>query len=345
MKTIAFFNNKGGVGKTSLVYHLAWMLSLLKQKVLIADLDPQANVTSMCLAPEVIEAIWDGTNRRTVYGAVRPLMSGTGDVVAPDPLRIADHLHVIPGDLELSLFEDQLSETWPRCLEGDERAFRVTSAFHRILTGASVKTGSTICLIDVGPNLGAINRASLVAADFVIVPIAPDLFSIRGLANVGPTMQRWRRDWQKRLDEWPQLLDFEKPPGTMIPLGYVVSRYTIFADGPVRAYKRWLDKAPGIYRSAVEGSNDIQEGLNIDTDDRRIAQLKDYRSLMAMAQEARKPMFLLRSADGAIGGHQSAVRECGRDFERLAREVLRRSKLGIGVPRQQLFEHSGALSP
>jgi chromosome partitioning protein len=324
--TIAFFNNKGGVGKTSLVYHVAWMLALIKQRVLIADLDPQANLTSMCLAPDVIEAIWDGENRRTIFGAVRPLMIGTGDITVLDPVRVATHLHVIPGDLELSLFEDQLSETWPRCLDGDERAFRVTAAFHRILVDAATKCGATICLIDVGPNLGAINRASLVAADFVIVPIAPDLFSIRGLANVGPTMKRWRRDWQKRLDEWPSSLNFGKPSGRMEPLGYVVSRYTIFADGPVRAYKRWLDKAPGVYRSAVEDIAPPND-LTIDTDDRRIAQLKDYRSLMAMAQQARKPMFLLRSADGAIGGHQAAVRECGRDFETLAHEILRRARV------------------
>jgi len=339
VKTIAFFNNKGGVGKTSLVYHLAWMLSLLRQNVIVADLDPQANVTSMCLAPDLIETIWEGKNRRTIYGAVRPLMSGTGDIVVPDPVRIADHLYVIPGDLELSLFEDQLSETWSKCLDGDERSFRVTAAFHRVLSASAAKSDSTICLIDVGPNLGAINRASLVAADFVIVPIAPDLFSIRGLANVGPTMKRWRQDWRKRLDEWPSALDFQKPPGTMHPLGYIISRYTIFASGPVWAYQRWLDRAPGIYRSAVEG-DDAPEGLTVDTDDRRIAQLKDYRSLMAMAQEARKPMFLLRSADGAIGGHLSAVRECGRDFEKLAREVLRRADLAEGVPRKALFPSS-----
>ena len=213
-----------------------------------------------------------------------------------------------------------------RCLEGDERAFRVTAAFYRVLAGAAEKCGATICLIDVGPNLGAINRASLVAADFVIVPIAPDLFSIRGLANVGPTMQRWRRDWQKRLDEWPASLRFSRPPGAMIPMGYVISRYTIFADGPVRAYKRWLDKVPGIYRSAVEAGN-VPSDLTFDADDRRIAQLKDYRSLMAMAREARKPMFLLRPADGAIGGHQAAVRECGDDFRALAHEILRRIEI------------------
>ncbi len=325
MKTIAFFNNKGGVGKTSLVYHIAWMLSLLKERVLIADLDPQANVTSMCLAPEIIEDLWDSGARRTMFGAVRPLMTGEGDVGFPDPVRITDRLFIVPGDLKLSLFEDQLSETWPKCLSGDERAFRVTTAFHRILVEAGKKFDATICLIDVGPNLGAINRASLVAADFVIIPIAPDLFSIRGLENVGPTMQRWRHDWQKKLGEWPDELNFGKPPGTMVPLGYVVSRYTIFASGAVRAYQRWLDRAPSIYRNAVEDA-DAPPTLTVDTDDRRIAQLKDYRSLMAMAQEARKPMFLLRAADGAIGGHQAAVRECGEDFKCLAREILKRMR-------------------
>lgn len=323
MRTIAFFNNKGGVGKTSLVYHVAWMLSLLGERVLIADLDPQANVTSMCLAPETIEKLWDDSSRRTIFGAVRPLMTGEGDIAFPDPVRMTDKLFIVPGDLELSLFEDQLSETWPKCLSGDERAFRVTTGFHRILTEAGRKFDATLCLIDVGPNLGAINRASLVAADFVVVPIAPDLFSIRGLANVGPTMRRWRRDWKKRLDEWPPTLRFEKPSGTMQPLGYVVSRYTIFSSGAVRAYQRWLDRAPGIYRTSVEGGIS-PPGLDINSDERRIAQLKDYRSLMAMAQEARKPMFLLRAADGAIGGHQTAVRECGEDFRTLAREILTR---------------------
>ena len=52
MKTIAFFNNKGGVGKTSLVYHLAWMFADHGIKTLAVDLDPQANLTAMFLDEE-----------------------------------------------------------------------------------------------------------------------------------------------------------------------------------------------------------------------------------------------------------------------------------------------------
>lgn len=54
MNTIAFFNNKGGVGKTSLVYHLAWMYADLGLSVVAADLDPQANLTSMFIDEAVL---------------------------------------------------------------------------------------------------------------------------------------------------------------------------------------------------------------------------------------------------------------------------------------------------
>jgi hypothetical protein len=60
----------------------------------------------------------------------------------------------------------------------------------------------------------------------------------------------------------------------------------------------------------------------VEDDPECLAVLKDYRSLMPLAQEARKPMFRLRPADGAFGGHQKAVQECAVDFRRLARRIL-----------------------
>ena len=69
MKTIAFFNNKGGVGKTSLVYHLAWMFADHGIKTLAVDLDPQANLTAMFLDEERLESLWpDDEHPDTVYG-------------------------------------------------------------------------------------------------------------------------------------------------------------------------------------------------------------------------------------------------------------------------------------
>ena len=65
-------------------------------------------------------------------------------------------------------------------------------------------------------------------------------------------------------------------------------------------------------------------GVDVSSDEFCLAQLKDYRSLMPMAQEAKKPMFLLRPADGAIGGHQGAVQAAYKDFRKLAVDVLKR---------------------
>ena len=320
MKTIAFFNNKGGVGKTSLVYHIAWMLSLLGENVLVADLDPQANATSIFISEEKIEKIWlEG--KATVYDCMKPLIVGIGDISVPPAIKISDNLSLLPGHLSLSEVEDQLSETWPKCLSKDERAFRVTTAFSRIIAQSAQSVGAEIALIDVGPNLGAINRAALVAADFVVIPLSADLFAIRGLENVGPKLRDWRCDWQDRLDRKPANLDIAMPSGGMKPLGYVVSRYSVFARGPVKAYKKWLDRAPHTYRSSVLREAD-DPNATINNDKNNLATLKDYRSLMPMAQESRKPMFLLKPADGAIGGHQSAVQECRSDFQGLAQRVL-----------------------
>ena len=56
---LTFFNNKGGVGKTSLVYHMAWMFSEMGKRIVAIDLDPQANLTSAFLPEDQLEALWD----------------------------------------------------------------------------------------------------------------------------------------------------------------------------------------------------------------------------------------------------------------------------------------------
>lgn len=322
MKTIALFNNKGGVGKTSLAYHLGFMLAELGERVVLADLDPQANLSSMCLDEERLEALWQQRPRPTVYGAIERLHRGVGDVerLTAEPVSLS--VSLVVGDLDLSAVEDDLSQQWPKCVDGDERAFRVTTALHRVVSDVGTRAAASLALLDVGPNFGAINRAALVAADYVIVPVAPDLFSMQGLANVGPRLALWRQQWADRKTRAPDL-GFVLPGGGMKPLGYVVSRHSVLAGGAVKAFQRWIDRMPRVYRESV-GEPLPDPGLEVASDERCLAQLKDYRSLMPMAQEAKKPMFLLKPGDGAIGGHQAAVRQAYNDFRWLALRILDR---------------------
>jgi cellulose biosynthesis protein BcsQ len=349
---IAFFNNKGGVGKTSLVYHLAWMYADQDWRVLAADLDPQANLTAAFLDEDRLEEVVfeDGQQADTIYESVRPLVRGIGDVADPsleyieieekgdaeekdfrDPdLKYVengtsfDNLALLAGDLSLSSFEDQLSDAWPRCADGDERAFRVESAFWRVMQGAAERHRADVVLMDLGPNLGSINRSALIATDYVVIPLAPDLFSLKGMRNLGPTIRRWRKEWTSRLEKNPAPDDLRLPEGKIEPVGYTVLQHSVRLDRPVKAYERWIADIPVFYRREIL-NQDATADVVVQDDPHCLAMLKHYRSLMPLAQEARKPMFKLKYADGAIGSHAKAARATYDDFESLAHEITKRT--------------------
>jgi chromosome partitioning protein len=323
---LTFFNNKGGVGKTSLVFHLAWMLSEMGKRVVAIDLDPQANLTSAFLAEEALEELWDpdntATRNSTIYQCVKPLTE-VGDILAPQTQRINANLHLVPGDLGLAGFEDLLSQEWPNALGSGNpyRSFRVLSSFWQVAQLAAAQHSADIVLADVGPNLSAINRSALIGTDHVVIPLAADLFSLQGLRNLGPTLRRWRSDWTKRLDNWVEPA-FSLPTGAMRPEGYILLQHTERMSRPDKAYKRWADRIPSTYRESVLGLPFSKTTQPIDGD--CLARLKHYRSLMPMAQEVRKPIFELTSADGAIGSHTYAVKGAWSDFRALAISILGR---------------------
>ena len=330
---LTFFNNKGGVGKTSLVFHLAWMFSELGKRVIAIDLDPQANLTSAFLSEDDLEILWDpdDTSQRatTVYQCIRPLTE-TGDILQPQTQRIGPRLHLVPGDLSLAGFEDMLSAAWPYAMGSEPlyRHFRLLTAFWQVAQMAAKQQNADIILADVGPNLGAINRSALIGTDHVVIPLAADLFSLQGLRNLGPTLQTWRSGWEKRMENWTKPA-FDLPSGTMQPAGYVLMQHSERLSRPAKAYKKWADRIPSTYRenilgksAAILGKSASQRSLQNDKD--CLAKLKHYRSLVPMAQEVRKPIFHLTSADGAIGSHSYAAQESWSDFKVLAVAILDR---------------------
>lgn len=331
--TIAFFNNKGGVGKTSLVYHASWMFTELGYRALAVDLDPQSNLSIMALDEDRLEDLWpDGDHPDTLSGAVSPLFSGTGDVRQSHIELLSDSLGLLVGDLALSRIEDDLSTEWPRCLEGKERAFRVTTAFWRVIVEAARRHNADVVLVDVGPNLGAINRAALVAASAVVVPVAPDLFSLQGLRNLGPTLRQWRDTWQQSKIKAPSSLG-PMPAGAMDPLGYVLVQHAERLKRPTKSYARWNERLPKTYRESVLGESPNPNDVAAETgqvDEFQIQRIKHYRSLMPLAMEARKPMFALKPSEGAIGAHQTLVGQCYDDFKKLVLDISTRAKIVKG---------------
>lgn len=324
--TIAFFNNKGGVGKTSLVYHLAWMYAQNGKRVIAVDLDPQSNLSSFFLSEEDLEILWENaSNPNTIYRCIQPLIKGTGDILEPELQEVElDGISValLAGDLSLSQFEDDLATVWPECADGRERAFRVVSAFWRIIQLATKAYSADLVLIDMGPNLGSINRAVMISTDYVVIPLASDLFSVQGLQNLGPMLSKWRSQWKDRQGRHTSD-EFKIPSGNMQPLGYISMLHAERASRPTMAYRKWLERIPNVYRSEILRQDQMAD-VSVEDDSNRIGTLKHYRSLMPMAQEARKPIFFLKPADGVVGGHYYSVQNAHQDFTELSNEILSR---------------------
>lgn len=331
---LTFFNNKGGVGKTSLIFHLAWMFASLRKRVVIVDLDPQANLTAAFLEEDRIEQLWN--ERRpgsTIFQCVKPL-TGVGDISPPVLQNIVTDLYLLPGDVALSSFEDALSAEWPTSM-GDNnlyRPMRILTSFWQVMQMAADKVEADMLLVDIGPNLGAINRSVLLATDYVAIPLGADLFSLQGLSNLGPTLKSWKSLWQKRLDNWRASPDsslhpdFHLPAGRMLPIGYLCQQHGVRLDRPVRAYDKWVQRIPSVYRTAVLGEEPV-ENMKQEEDPYCLATIKHYRSLIPMGQEYRKPIFNLTSADGAIGSHANAVVDARKDFKKLAGRIA--EKIGV----------------
>lgn len=321
MKTIAFFNNKGSVGKTTLVYHFSHMLAELDYKCLAVDLDPQANLTSMFLDDEKLSEIYESENERpTILASIKPLERGLGDIKPATIHSINSKIGLLAGDLELSMFEDKLSENWGKCNDGDEAAFRIISSFYRIIKEAGERMGANYCIIDIGPNFGAINRATLIAADYMIVPMAADLFSLQGLKNLGSRIDKWRKEWEERKSENPDP-DLKLPNAAIEPLGYVIMQHGIKESRPVKSYLKWANRIPRVFVEAVLKKELINQ-ITIDTDKNCLAILKHFHSLIPMAMEIRKPIFLLKPSDGAIGAHLGAVKSAYADFKSLTEKII-----------------------
>ena len=332
MRSLVFFNNKGGVGKTTLTFNLAHMLARQGRRVLVLDYDPQCNISAIFLDEQVLAEIWEAERPgTTVKDCLDLVRRGKGEVVLPCPREVADGLWLLPGHLGLSRFEQTLAEEFGKTLgSNNERALDVTTALDLLSDMAAQATGAEIVLIDVGPSLGALNRAALLGCDHVVLPVAPDLFSLQGLRNVGPTLRDWRSDWELVRDRGLKgRVRQQLAPHAFEPLGYVVQQHLARSDRPVVGHRRWAEQLPTEYHLHVLGEPEWREGLTVANDPHCLALLPHYASLVPIAQEARKPIFDLKQADGVSGGQTQAVARCRTNFEGIARTLL--DRLGLGA--------------
>ena len=282
VEIFSIFNNKGGVGKTTLTFHLAHALAELGHKVLAVDLDPQCNLSIYSLDVEQIQEIWDAENQfidepgfqaardsmtpkkfaafcaepRTIHFALKPTEEGTGELEhLPPPIALTENLHLIPGRLTLHMFEEALARRWSEAFVGQPLALRTLSEIRRLIIKYAEEYGYDYAIVDTSPSLGQLNKAALTTVDAFLIPSAPDLFSLYGIRNIGGSLSRWTSE----LKTLYQLIPPTRRP--YLPTSFVgFLGYTIYNAKKREGSSKW-DMAIAHYDYARQVPGTISQHL------------------------------------------------------------------------------------
>ena len=327
VRTIAVFDH-GGVDRASVVYHLAWMYAELDYRVVVADLNSQARLTSLFLDYAQIQALLgEAPPKGTIYSALLPLLRGDGaEVRTPHVIEIAPGLGLVAGDMLLSLAADRLAQAWQQCADAaGDVGLDGTVYIWRALKLAATSRSADLVLMDVG-GFDPVSRAALVAADHVVVHLEFGPYSLPGIREIGDALKYWRLDWQRRRELSSTALDL--PKGTMKSVGYIAVPPASHIQRPAEDYVEWLQGVPDDYGRYVEGNPTLsRRSTQLARDGRCLGHLRHFVTLRSLAEDARKPIFAMKPADGILGGYGDVVRGCYNDFRALATEIATRCGL------------------
>ena len=318
---IALFNHKGGVGKTTLTVNLAYALAALGKKVLLIDSDPQCNLTSYLVSADVVDKWLDeseGKSGQTVWTALNGVISEGGQLSYVKPYERADNIYLLPGDIKMSEFERDLQQSWVDCLQRKIRGFQETTALSRLAGACAKSVGADYVMYDVGPNIGALNRAILLDCDYFIVPAACDYFSVRALKTLGQSIKSWIKDWDIVSKLAPDRVPLLR--GHPVYAGFVLQKFRMYGGVIASTYReqaRLLERHSYSDIVAVlrEISDDLAPGSPSDF---RLGEIKDFASVANGAQEQGVPFWLVE------GGSASNKVEAKSVFLDFAKKVLNR---------------------
>lgn len=325
---IALFNHKGGVGKTTLTVNIADALADAGKSVLLVDTDPQCNLTSFYLEEAALEMLLeesDDAEGETLWSAVKPVAQGRGGIADIPEIKIPNRkIYLLPGDVMLSEYEEVLSSAWTECFARMTRGYDITTALANVTNRAAEKVDADVVFYDVGPNVGALNRAVLLDCDFFITPVAADLFSLRALSTVGRSLAKWINDWNAIRTMASPADRGRLFRGKPAYLGYITSAFKVNSGrNAADPHAEWEGKIAPRVRDRINKDLAAIDPALVPTGGNKIAGVKNFHSLAPAAQKEGVALGKLR---GLINSGQNAqVDEARAQFAATAKEIIRRT--------------------
>ncbi len=316
MVTIAMFNNKGGVGKTTLTCNLASHFAKeLGQKVLVVDCDPQCNATQLIMGVEfAADLYWEEDKHKhntTINNILQPIEDGDSNIL--NDIKPIIHsknrfgVDLIAGHPKLSIIEDKLSESWQQLVSGDTGGFRKSNWNTQLCQ--LLEDRYDFIFFDLGPSLGSINRSVLIGCTYFLTPMGSDIFSILGVRNISAWLDSWLSFYENAVKtaekKSPGRLEEYKIP-TILPikngyLGYTVQQYiTKTIDGirrATQAYEEIINAVPNEVLHSLQKFADVK----LDVNSLKLGDVPHLYSLIPLGQSAASPILSLKTSDGLVG--------------------------------------------
>jgi len=320
---LALYNHKGGVGKTTLTINIAAALAKMGYKVLLVDTDPQCNLTSYLVEATVVDDWLDKSesiNGVTIWSALKPFSEGTGDVKRISATERQDNVFLVPGDIRLSKFEEELNQIWIECLQRKVHGFKGVTAISEIVNEIAKKQEIDFVFYDIGPNIGALNRVVLLDCDYFIIPAACDLFSVRALKTLGHSLASWIKDWQTIIQLAPDNMPLL--PGHPKFLGYILQRFKMYGGAMAEKFSSYASKLEkAAHSDVVMVLREIDKNLaKASLSQNKLGQVKDFSSLVLLSQEQGKSFF------GVDGGNDGQKIEAKTAFKQIADNIISHTK-------------------
>jgi cellulose biosynthesis protein BcsQ len=327
MLAIAVFNNKGGVGKTTLTCNVAhFFASKHKMRVLVVDCDPQCNSTQLIMGEQFSTRLYWSQDVRdkvtTIKDILQPIEDGDANIqttiVPVEASQNAFKVDLIPGHPSFSIIEDRLGAAWHDLLGGDLGGIRKTNWNTSLCS--LLRNNYDLVFFDLGPSLGSINRSVLIGCDRFATPMGADIFSILGIRNIAAWLSQWTESYGNGLK-----ICEERTPGRLGEysiansiairtgfVGYTMQQYiTKSKQGvrrPTKAYEEIIDSVP----------DQIQQSLGpyfangVTADSAKLGDVPHLFSLIPLAQSASKPIASLGASDGLVGSQFQQREQYGR---------------------------------
>jgi cellulose biosynthesis protein BcsQ len=316
MVSVSMFNNKGGVGKTTLTCNIAsYFARVLKLRVLVVDCDPQCNATQLIMGEEfATEFYWSSKSSdpiTTIRDVLAPIEDGDSAIsTSVNPILGSKNrfgVDILPGHPGFSVVEDRLGAGWHDLLGGDIGGIRKTN--WNTALGDLLKDRYDIVLYDLGPSLGSINRCVLIGCDYFMTPMGADIFSILGIKNIANWITHWLNLYRKSValceERNPgRLREYKIAPDPTIShgyLGYTMQQYIAKSkEGqriPTARYENIIKLVPNVIAESL--SEYLRPGLTVEQ--AHLGDVPHLYSLIPLAQSVAAPILDLKSADGLVG--------------------------------------------